>query len=156
MRCQWGTTWDNMQPWIVARRYREFDVLNIQVRSVQSQKFYLTNIGHLVELVLIHKCGSRYRCHHYCTHRSYYCCISHSFNYHYSSSSYILMHKSSMSSILLFNYQPLLHFLPFTPLIPLTSFFLVLSLTFQSFQRLSILFSPLYSILTLYSILFSH
>ena len=25
MRCQWGTTWDNMQPWIVARRYREFD-----------------------------------------------------------------------------------------------------------------------------------
>jgi hypothetical protein len=31
MRCQWGTTWENMQPWIVARRYREFDILNIQV-----------------------------------------------------------------------------------------------------------------------------
>lgn len=31
MRCQWGTTWENMQPWIVARRYREFDVLNFQV-----------------------------------------------------------------------------------------------------------------------------
>ena len=28
MRCQWGTTWDNMQPWISARRYREFDSLD--------------------------------------------------------------------------------------------------------------------------------
>ena len=36
MRCQWGTTWDNMQPWIVARRYREFDVLNFQVIIYES------------------------------------------------------------------------------------------------------------------------
>lgn len=28
MRLQWGTNWDNMQPWLVARRYREFDTLN--------------------------------------------------------------------------------------------------------------------------------
>lgn len=28
MRCQWGTTWENMQPWLVARRFREFDALN--------------------------------------------------------------------------------------------------------------------------------
>jgi hypothetical protein len=28
MRCQWGTTFDNMQPWIVAHRYREFDQLD--------------------------------------------------------------------------------------------------------------------------------
>lgn len=28
MRCQWGTTWENMQPWLVARRFREFDTLN--------------------------------------------------------------------------------------------------------------------------------
>jgi hypothetical protein len=28
MRCQWGTNWDNMQPWLVARRFREFDTLN--------------------------------------------------------------------------------------------------------------------------------
>ena len=32
MRCQWGTTWENMQPWIVARRYREFDSLDYQLR----------------------------------------------------------------------------------------------------------------------------
>ncbi len=32
MRCQWGTTWENMQPWIVARRYREFDALDYQLR----------------------------------------------------------------------------------------------------------------------------
>ena len=31
MRCQWGTHWDNLQPWIAARRYREFDVLDAQV-----------------------------------------------------------------------------------------------------------------------------
>jgi hypothetical protein len=34
MRCQWGTTWDNMQPWISARRYREFDLLDKQLRSL--------------------------------------------------------------------------------------------------------------------------
>ena len=28
MRCQWGTNWENMQPWLVARRFREFDTLN--------------------------------------------------------------------------------------------------------------------------------
>ena len=28
MRCQWGTSWENMQPWISARRYREFDTLD--------------------------------------------------------------------------------------------------------------------------------
>lgn len=28
MRCQWGTTFENMQPWIVAHRYREFDQLD--------------------------------------------------------------------------------------------------------------------------------
>jgi hypothetical protein len=28
MRCQWGKTWDNMKPWLVARRFREFDLLN--------------------------------------------------------------------------------------------------------------------------------
>lgn len=28
MRLQWGTNWDNLQPWLVARRYREFDTLN--------------------------------------------------------------------------------------------------------------------------------
>lgn len=32
MRCQWGTRWDNMQPWLVARRFREFDALNEMVR----------------------------------------------------------------------------------------------------------------------------
>lgn len=34
MRCQWGTTWDNLQPWIAARRYREFDVLDQQLRRL--------------------------------------------------------------------------------------------------------------------------
>lgn len=28
MRCQWGTTFENMQPWIVAHRYKEFDQLD--------------------------------------------------------------------------------------------------------------------------------
>lgn len=28
MRCQWGTTFENMQPWIVAHRYKEFDALD--------------------------------------------------------------------------------------------------------------------------------
>jgi len=28
MRCQWGTNFDNMHPWIVAHRYREFDQLD--------------------------------------------------------------------------------------------------------------------------------
>ncbi len=34
MRCQWGTTWDNLQPWISARRYREFDTLDTQLRRL--------------------------------------------------------------------------------------------------------------------------
>lgn len=33
MRCQYGTTWDNLQPWITARRYREFDQLDTQLRK---------------------------------------------------------------------------------------------------------------------------
>ena len=33
MRCQWGTKWDNMQPWLVARRYREFDFLDTNIRK---------------------------------------------------------------------------------------------------------------------------
>ena len=32
MRCQWGSNWDNLQPWISARRYREFDRLDAEVR----------------------------------------------------------------------------------------------------------------------------
>jgi hypothetical protein len=32
MRCQWGTNWENLQPWIVARRFREFENLNYQLR----------------------------------------------------------------------------------------------------------------------------
>ena len=28
MRCQWGTTFETMQPWIVAHRYKEFDALD--------------------------------------------------------------------------------------------------------------------------------
>jgi len=32
-RCQWGPTWDTMQPWMMARRYREFDALDGQLRS---------------------------------------------------------------------------------------------------------------------------
>jgi len=34
MRCQWGTSWDNLQPWISARRYREFDVLDAELRRM--------------------------------------------------------------------------------------------------------------------------
>lgn len=33
MRCQWGTSWDNLQPWISARRYREFDALDAKLRT---------------------------------------------------------------------------------------------------------------------------
>lgn len=33
MRCQWGTIFDNLQPWISARRYREFDVLNDEIKK---------------------------------------------------------------------------------------------------------------------------
>lgn len=36
MRCQWGTTWENLQPWIAARRYREFEVLDSQVSFFKS------------------------------------------------------------------------------------------------------------------------
>ena len=32
MRCQWGTCFENMQPWIVAHRYKEFDVMDHQIR----------------------------------------------------------------------------------------------------------------------------
>jgi hypothetical protein len=28
MRCQWGVDADHMTPWMVARRYREFDALD--------------------------------------------------------------------------------------------------------------------------------
>lgn len=34
MRCQFGKTWDNMKPWLVARRFREFDILNDLVRHL--------------------------------------------------------------------------------------------------------------------------
>lgn len=33
MRCQWGTDWDNMEPWIVARRYSEFEQLHNDLRE---------------------------------------------------------------------------------------------------------------------------
>lgn len=33
MRCQWGTSFENMQPWIVAHRYREFDFLDQQFKK---------------------------------------------------------------------------------------------------------------------------
>jgi hypothetical protein len=33
MRCQWGTTWENLQPWIAARRFREFEVLDVQLKA---------------------------------------------------------------------------------------------------------------------------
>jgi len=38
MRCQWGTDWNNMQPWIVARRFREFVTLDGEVRHLASEK----------------------------------------------------------------------------------------------------------------------
>lgn len=31
MRCQWGTSFENMQPWIIAHRYKEFDMLDLIV-----------------------------------------------------------------------------------------------------------------------------
>ena len=34
MRCQWGTNWNNLQPWISARRYREFDAIDAELRRV--------------------------------------------------------------------------------------------------------------------------
>lgn len=37
MRCQWGTTWDNMQPWIAARRFKEFSVLDGQLKEFFGQ-----------------------------------------------------------------------------------------------------------------------
>eukprot|EP00904_Undaria_pinnatifida_P008715 jgi/Undpi1/4974/HiC_scaffold_19.g08326.m1 len=33
MRCQWGRTADSMQSWMVARRYREFDALDLDLRD---------------------------------------------------------------------------------------------------------------------------
>lgn len=33
MRCQWGTNWENMQPWIAARRFREFEQLDFSLRK---------------------------------------------------------------------------------------------------------------------------
>ncbi|RYG68757.1 hypothetical protein EON64_04420, partial [archaeon] len=32
MRCQWGSTFDNLQPWIVAHRYKEFDRLDQELK----------------------------------------------------------------------------------------------------------------------------
>lgn len=37
MRCQWGTTWENLQPWIAARRYREFFQLDSQLKKAYPQ-----------------------------------------------------------------------------------------------------------------------
>ena len=34
MRCQWGPDWDTMQPWIVARRFREFVNLDSDIRQI--------------------------------------------------------------------------------------------------------------------------
>ena len=34
MRLQWGPDWNSMQPWIVARRFREFVALDADVRAV--------------------------------------------------------------------------------------------------------------------------
>lgn len=47
MRCQWGTTWENMQPWLVARRFREFDALNDLVSSF----IYIFSISHIIQLI---------------------------------------------------------------------------------------------------------
>lgn len=33
MRCQWGTSWENMKPWIAARRFKEFSFLDTQLRD---------------------------------------------------------------------------------------------------------------------------
>lgn len=33
MRCQWGTSFENLQPWIVAHRYREFDKLDLDLKK---------------------------------------------------------------------------------------------------------------------------
>ncbi|CAM9439172.1 unnamed protein product, partial [Phaeothamnion confervicola] len=33
MRCQWGPDADRMVPWLVARRYREFDALDKDLRD---------------------------------------------------------------------------------------------------------------------------
>ena len=33
MRCQWGTSFDNMKPWIVAHRYSEFHALHQQLKA---------------------------------------------------------------------------------------------------------------------------
>eukprot|EP01034_Spumella_vulgaris_P022430 gene22430-28555_t len=34
MRCQWGTTFENLQPWIVAHRYKEFDALDVKLKKL--------------------------------------------------------------------------------------------------------------------------
>lgn len=34
MRCQWGTSFDNLQPWIVAHRYKEFDKLDADIKRL--------------------------------------------------------------------------------------------------------------------------
>ncbi len=34
MRCQWGTTFDNMKPWIVAHRYSEFAALDAKLKKI--------------------------------------------------------------------------------------------------------------------------
>lgn len=53
MRCQWGTTWENMQPWIVARRYREFDVLNFQVTYGNSASVLIVVCTYIVSSHLV-------------------------------------------------------------------------------------------------------
>ena len=47
MRCQYGTTWENMQPWITARRFREFEELDKQLRK--SYPHMQTSLGTLPE-----------------------------------------------------------------------------------------------------------
>jgi len=37
MRCQWGVDWNSMQPWIVARRFREFVALDGDLRRIWGQ-----------------------------------------------------------------------------------------------------------------------
>ena len=45
MRCQWGSNWDNMQPWLVARRFREFDTLNdLLIQNYPNSKHKLKSL----------------------------------------------------------------------------------------------------------------
>lgn len=58
MRCQWGTTWDNMQPWISARRFREFDRLDYDVCSVFIIIILISVIAYVVAKALISRISS--------------------------------------------------------------------------------------------------